>query len=71
MDLFDFLTTEATVDLAAIFSVIQVGSVIALSQFDDIATTAGMLGIDSASNVTFASRIEPISEIPLPAAAWM
>ena len=71
LDLFDFLTTEAPVDLATTFSVSQVGNVFALNQFEDIATTAGLLGFDSASNVTFASRIIPISEVPLPAAAWM
>lgn len=70
LDLFNFWS-NLPVDLASDFSVGMIGNATALDQFNDVATTAGALGFDSASNITFASEVIQLSEVPLPAAAWM
>ncbi len=68
LDLFDFFT-DATADLSSAFTVSGTGGAFALNQFNDVATSAGALGFDSASGITFSS--EALPPVPLPATAWM
>lgn len=53
-DLFDF-TTSSTIDISTVFGSVTATSIFALNQFTNVSTTAGLLSLDTATNVVFSN----------------
>lgn len=70
IDLFDFYTS-APVDLTTAFGPISGNNVFAIQQFNDVSSSLGLLSFFSASNVTFSAALPGVSEVPVPAAAFL
>jgi hypothetical protein len=65
LDLFDFFLA-APVDLTQPFGPLSGIKVFALNQFNDVASSLGLLSFNSSSDVLFQA-----SAVPVPAAAWL